>query len=56
MTDEEILKQFKHWAQDRSCLQCMHWQDEKEICERFNQRPPAKIIVNGCQYHDFIPF
>lgn len=56
MTDEDILKRLKHWAQDRSCLQCMHWKENKEICEKFNQRPPAKVIVNGCQYHDFIPF
>lgn len=56
MTDEETLKQLKHWAQDRSCLQCMHWKYKEEICKKFKQRPPAKIIVNGCQYHDFIPF
>jgi hypothetical protein len=54
--DEAILKKFKAWAQDRSCLQCMHWEELKETCKLFNERPPAKVIVNGCQHHDFIPF
>lgn len=56
VTDEKILKMLKNWAQDRSCLQCMHWKELKEICEKFNVRPPAKVIVNGCEHHDFIPF
>ena len=56
MTDEEILKLFKRWAQDRSCLMCGHFTESKEICDKFKQRPPAKIIVNGCQFHEFIPF
>ena len=56
MTDEEILKHFKNWAQDRSCIQCEHWKDKKEECKLFKQRPPAKVIVNGCKYHKFIPF
>jgi len=54
--DEDLIKTFKKWAQDRSCLQCMRWQEQKEICEKFKQRPPAKTIVNGCQFHEFIPF
>lgn len=56
MTDEELIKKFKHWVIDQSCLQCMHWEDNKEMCKLFNQRPPAKVIVNGCKYHEFIPF
>jgi hypothetical protein len=56
MTDEELIKTFKRWAQDRSCLQCMHWNEIKEVCKKFNERPPAKTIVNGCKFHDFIPF
>jgi len=56
MDDKELIKLFKNWAQDRSCLQCMHWDEIKEICKKFNERPPAKTIVNGCKFHDFIPF
>lgn len=60
MTPEEqlkfMIKKFEQWAQDRSCLQCIKWNETKEICDMFNQRPPAKTIVNGCKYHDFIPF
>ena len=56
MTDEEILKQFKRWAQDRSCIQCGHFNEIKELCVLYKQRPPAKVIVNGCPSHDYLPF
>lgn len=31
-----------------SCLICEHFQ-ENEICKMFNVRPPARIIVFGCE-------
>lgn len=31
-----------------SCLVCEHFQ-ENEICRMFNVRPPARIIVFGCE-------
>lgn len=31
-----------------SCLVCEHFQ-ENEICKMFNVRPPARIIVFGCE-------
>lgn len=40
-----------------TCLNCDHWQDNPELCKKFNQRPPAKVIVVGCEEHsDSIPF
>ena len=39
-----------------TCLNCHHWQSETEICGKFNQRPPAKIIVSGCEEHTDVPF
>lgn len=32
----------------QSCLVCEHFQ-ENEICKMFNVRPPARIIVFGCE-------
>jgi len=47
----------------RSCLNCAFWNDESvtqhpETCRAFgNQRPPAKVIVTGCDGHsDEIPY
>lgn len=50
----------------RSCLNCEHWtgDDPKQIlhppetCAKFGyQRPPARIIVTGCEAHsDIIPY
>ncbi len=32
----------------QSCIVCEHFQ-ENEICKMFNVRPPARIIVFGCE-------
>lgn len=40
-----------------TCLNCDHWNDRDEICTKFKMRPPAKIIVCGCEFHESdIPF
>lgn len=47
---------FAIWAQlnrkdiypFQSCLSCIHFKEQTEICNLANQRPPAKIIVFGC--------
>lgn len=51
---------------DRTCLNCAHWSqgvdnggpsNPVELCHRYNQRPPARIIVSGCPEHMHdIPF
>lgn len=41
----------------KSCINCDHWQDDKQLCGQFNALPPAKVIVVGCEKHtDLIPF
>jgi len=40
----------------RNCTGCMHWNAESETCKKFNVRPPAKVIVKGCEEYDEIPF
>lgn len=59
------------WALDqglfRSCLNCANWNGEQapgvklvhkpETCRLNGLRPPARIIVTGCECHsDNIPF
>lgn len=46
----------------QSCLVCEHF-GENEVCKQFNVRPPARIIVFGCEkfeegsnFDDDIPF
>ena len=39
-----------------TCLNCSYWNKEKEICSYYKQRPPAKVIVIGCETHTDIPF
>ena len=42
------------WFQ--SCLNCSNWDDRQEMCIKYKQRPPAKVIVTGCSEHSDIPF
>jgi len=40
----------------KTCLTCHLFNEANEICTKFNQRPPARVIANGCQHWDDIPF
>lgn len=31
-----------------TCLNCLHWEPQGELCKLANQRPPAETIVYGC--------
>lgn len=43
-----------------SCVNCVNFDEPKELCRKFQQRPPARIIAYGCtDYEDVettIPF
>ncbi len=52
---EQIIQWLKA-AEDRNCTKCFHWQDNPELCTLFKQRPPAKVIVVGCDHYDYVPF
>jgi hypothetical protein len=60
----DIIKEVTHTNMlFQSCIVCEHFQ-ENEICKQYNLRPPAKIIVFGCDLYkepksnldDDIPF
>jgi hypothetical protein len=41
----------------RHCTNCERFDDETEICRLYQARPPARVIVSGCDKHeDEIPF
>ena len=40
-----------------SCLDCEHFRERKELCVLYNQRPPVRVLVNGCpSFSENIPF
>lgn len=43
---------------NRSCISCENFDESKELCKKFNARPPARIIALSCdKYVDIeIPF
>lgn len=41
----------------QSCLNCSNFESESEVCKIYNQKPPAYIVINGCEKHiGDIPF
>jgi hypothetical protein len=38
------------------CTACIHWDEKRELCKLVGVRPPAHVIVNGCEQFDTIPF
>jgi hypothetical protein len=56
-----LATEFIRWLSERgmfeTCLNCDNWNDRDEICTKFKERPPAKVIVCGCEHHESdIPF
>lgn len=31
-----------------SCISCVHFDEQPELCRVYKQRPPARIIAYGC--------
>lgn len=31
-----------------TCLSCVHWDEPGDKCGKYQQKPPAKVIVVGC--------
>lgn len=38
----------------KNCLNCIHWDEAKEVCMKVNLRPPAEVIVYSCPQHEDI--
>lgn len=59
--DREIVRYIKNPAAYpfQTCLNCMNWKHELDLCGKYNAKPPAEIIVFSCpDYQDDgeIPF
>lgn len=38
----------------KNCLNCIHFNEDDEICKWYKQKPPARVIAYGCESHDDI--
>ena len=39
-------------AQTKSCLNCISFNEQTEVCTKFNQRPPARVIAFACENYE----
>ena len=41
----------------RSCMICVLFNEQKELCIKYNIRPPARVIAYGCpEFDECVPF
>lgn len=67
----DVARQWVNKGMMRSCLNCEKFRETQvqpgpdgkpvkitvDLCTKYNMRPPARIIINGCRDHtDEIPF
>lgn len=54
----EVGKELAAAAFDRlpTCMTCLYFDEQTEMCTRYNARPPARVIAYGCPDHDSLPF
>lgn len=36
----------------KSCLTCGYFIEETEVCNKFNAKPPARVIAFSCESYD----
>lgn len=55
---DDIHERFTAMLEDhfRNCTECANWNDKKDICQKYNVKPPTKILVKGCEEFELIPF
>lgn len=39
-------------AKTRTCINCKHFNEQMEVCTKFNARPPARIIALSCEHYE----
>lgn len=49
---DTTIKHFIRTLEDarimQSCIVCLHFNEESEICSKFQARPPARVIAYSC--------
>ena len=55
---DDIHTRFINLLEDHfhNCTECYHWDDKGDKCNKFNVKPPTKILVKGCSEFELIPF
>ena len=54
---EDIVKEARNKNPYINCVSCLNFNQHDEVCEIAKARPPAIVIVTGCeQWLDDIPF
>ncbi len=48
---KELVARHEH-----NCITCCEFDKDRDICKLANAKPPATIIVKGCELWDDIPF
>lgn len=36
----------------KNCINCVFFRESEELCSKFKQRPPARVIALSCEHHE----
>lgn len=50
---ERLIRNVRHYP-FKTCLNCKHFNEQLELCNKFKSRPPARVIAFGCPAHEDI--
>jgi hypothetical protein len=50
----QLVIEKQGWG--KTCLDCHFFNEQTEICGKWNARPPARTIVEACPAFDPVPF
>lgn len=54
---DDIVAALRPLLEPKSCITCQHFNEPNELCLKYSQRPPARVIATGCKaWQQIIPF
>lgn len=52
-TAERIIS-LNRW--NRNCLNCQHFAEGPDTCQKWRTKPPARVILTACEAFEKLPF
>lgn len=53
---EAFIDSCKAQGYFRNCTDCFNWNEKNDKCNKFNVKPPTRVLVKGCEEYEEIPF
>lgn len=52
-----VAQHLNQLLSPKNCINCIHFTERIEQCEKYGQRPPARVIAHACPaWKEVVPF